>query len=39
LWCPGEGTVFFRIKQSGPRSYLDTPINRGSSARGHDLLC
>src|SRR3954467_1495316 len=27
-WCPGEGTVFFRIKQSGPRSYLQIVANQ-----------
>src|SRR3954453_18210155 len=27
-WCPGEGTVFFRIKQSGPRSYLQIVENQ-----------
>src|SRR4051794_6902556 len=27
-WCPGEGTVCFRIKQSGPRSYLQIVANQ-----------
>jgi hypothetical protein len=27
-WCPGEGAVFFRIKQSGPRSYLQIVANQ-----------
>src|SRR5215212_4607105 len=27
-WCPGEGAVFFRIKQSGPRSYLKIVANQ-----------
>jgi len=32
LWCSLEGAVFFRIKQSGPRSYLQIVENQRDGA-------